>query len=53
VIEISNNDTTEIDGTLLRSIGRAQPASLTSDLLIKRGVPSAWSDQRRLFDSLR
>jgi hypothetical protein len=31
----------------------AQPASLTSDLLIKRGVPSDWDEQRRLFDSLR
>jgi DNA invertase Pin-like site-specific DNA recombinase len=31
----------------------AQPASLNSDLLIKRGVPSDWSEQRRLFDSLR
>ncbi|SMX23350.1 hypothetical protein BOA8489_01456 [Boseongicola aestuarii] len=31
----------------------AQPASLTSDLLIKRGVPSDWNEQRRLFDSLR
>ncbi|MBT8458859.1 MAG: recombinase family protein, partial [Boseongicola sp.] len=31
----------------------AQPASLTSDLLIKSGVPSDWSDQRRFFDSLR
>ena len=31
----------------------AQPASLTSDLLIKRGVPSDWTEQRRLFDSLR
>lgn len=30
-----------------------QPASLTSDLLIKQGIPSDWGDQRRLFDSLR
>lgn len=30
-----------------------QPALLTSDLLIKRGVPSDWAEQRRLFDSLR
>ena len=30
-----------------------QPAALTSDLLIKRGVPSDWTTQRQLFDSLR
>ncbi|WP_413718003.1 recombinase family protein [Silicimonas sp. MF1-12-2] len=30
-----------------------QPPSLTSDLLIKEGIPSKWTAQRQLFDSLR
>jgi hypothetical protein len=30
-----------------------QPAGLTSDLLIKQGVPEDAADQRRLFDALR
>ena len=30
-----------------------QPASLTSDVLIRQGIPSDWDEQRRLFDSLR
>jgi hypothetical protein len=30
-----------------------QPAALTSDLLVKQGVPSDWTTQRQLFDSLR
>ena len=30
-----------------------QPAALTTDLLVKQGVPSDWTAQRQLFDSLR
>ena len=30
-----------------------QPALLTSDLLIKQGIPSNWDAQRQVFDSLR
>ena len=30
-----------------------QPAALTSDMVVKQGVPSYWTAQRQLFDSLR
>ncbi|MCA8879622.1 MAG: recombinase family protein [Rhodobacteraceae bacterium] len=35
-----------------RILDGRQPAGLTSDLLIKQGVPESWPDQRRLFDTL-
>ena len=30
-----------------------QPASLTSDVLIRQGIPSDWDEQLRHFDSMR